>query len=190
LCCPIYNKPKSLCKFEDDAYFATTTTGWATKNIFLAFSIIFVLELSKYRMSLPKDLQDETAVLIVDGHPSRYVIDAIIILVLFNVELLILPPHCSHCLQPFDVGIGSPLKTEFKRTIGSAFRKVNKFAEITERKKESLSAEELRLVLVSAFIDALRKATTKSNCMSAFEQAGISPLEPGNPLNSPITTGE
>lgn len=27
-----------------------------------------------------------------------------------GIDLLILPPHCSHVLQPLDVGVFSPLK--------------------------------------------------------------------------------
>ena len=59
----------------------------------------------KYKTDLPQDIEDEPTILIVDNHSSRYNSFAIEYLALHNVQLLTLPPHCSHLLQPFDVSI-------------------------------------------------------------------------------------
>jgi len=38
--------------------------------------------------------------------------------------MLVLPPHCTHCVQPFDVAIASSLKTHFKKLIGSSYNTI------------------------------------------------------------------
>ena len=45
-----------------------------------------------------------------DGHSSHITGDMIALCIDNNIELLILPPHCSHLLQPLDVGVYGPLK--------------------------------------------------------------------------------
>ena len=38
-----------------------------------------------------------------------------------NITLFILPPHCSHFLQPLDIGCFSPLKAKFNQECQSLF---------------------------------------------------------------------
>ena len=45
----------------------------------------------------------------------------------------------------------------------------------------------LRYTMVLSFLDALRTATTKKNCASAFRKSGIYPLDKSMPLNSTFT---
>jgi hypothetical protein len=65
-------------------------------------------------LSLLPDLFEEPARLILDGHISRASITALMIFCLFNVVILIFPRHTTHFPQHFDIGIASPLKSEFK----------------------------------------------------------------------------
>ena len=53
--------------------------------------------------------------LIVDGHPSRLCYQAIRVLQTFNIQLVVLPEHTSHILQPLDVAIFSPMKAHSKK---------------------------------------------------------------------------
>lgn len=48
--------------------------------------------------------------LIMDGHSSHITGDMITLCIENDIDLLILPPHCSHLLQPLDVGVYGPLK--------------------------------------------------------------------------------
>jgi hypothetical protein len=45
-----------------------------------------------------------------DGHSSHITGDMIALCMENDIGLLILPPHCSHLLQPLDVGVYGPLK--------------------------------------------------------------------------------
>ena len=46
------------------------------------------------------------------------------------------------------------------------------------------SVEILRCISISCFLDALKTATTRKNCLSAFEQSGIFPIDIFVSLNS------
>jgi hypothetical protein len=59
----------------------------------------------------------ESKLLIVHRHKSWMNIHAIWILHLFNIELLVLPGHSTHVLQPFDRAVASPLKTTLKEAL-------------------------------------------------------------------------
>jgi hypothetical protein len=48
--------------------------------------------------------------LIMNGHSSHMTANVIIFCMRNAIDLLILPPHCSHILQPPDAGVFAPLK--------------------------------------------------------------------------------
>lgn len=76
---------------------------------------------------------------------------------MFNIDVLLIPPHTSHLLLVFDVSIAFPLKTYFGHELN-------------------------KLVF-----DASTKACTLSNITSGFAQTGILPLNPEKPLSSDFT---
>ena len=181
---PKLKKIKSLLDFEDHCYFVTSSTGWVTKDLFFVFCTYFCAELSHYRMSLPDTIADETVLLIVDGHSSRYSIDSIALLAANNIDLLVLPPHTSHCLQPFDVAVASPLKTAFKKHINSSMKRAREMVPGKQDSPEKLTSEQLRYTLLSSFLTSLSQAATLNNCRAAFSATGIYPFNPGEPLSS------
>jgi hypothetical protein len=81
------------------------------------FAIDFCAQLSVYRLSLPPDLFEEPALLILDGHISRPNITALMVFCLFNVDVLILPGHTTHVLRPLDIVIASSLKSECRHQL-------------------------------------------------------------------------
>lgn len=103
--------------FVDLAYFASFGAGWITKNIFVYYCLLLICQLSHYRLTLPEELQIERFLLIVDGHKSRENYLPALILYLFNIDLLLLPSHSSHILQPFDICVASSLKSFFKEEL-------------------------------------------------------------------------
>jgi hypothetical protein len=48
--------------------------------------------------------------LIMDGHSSHITGDLIALCITKDINLLILPPHCSHLVQPLDVRVYGLLK--------------------------------------------------------------------------------
>jgi hypothetical protein len=55
--------------------------------------------------------------MIMDGHSSYITGNLIALCMDSNIGLLILPPHCSHLLQPLDVGVYGPLKRYHGREV-------------------------------------------------------------------------
>ena len=74
----------------------------------------FVNWCNTYYLMLPQGIIYQYILLISDGHSTRSDPSTIEFFRKKGIQLLILPPHTSHILQPFDVGIGSSPKIHFK----------------------------------------------------------------------------
>jgi hypothetical protein len=169
----------NLEELTEHCFFATSTSGYITKHLFVYFTLLFVAQMSLYRLTLPQELRTQPILLLLEGHRSRICFEAALIFHLFNIDVLILPPHTSHLIQPFDVAVASPLKIEFKKILDQKLHTINE-ADPAKREKSSL----LRKLLVTAFIDALQKSATVSNIKAGFKSAGMSPWDPSRPLES------
>jgi hypothetical protein len=88
---------KKLSEFATNAHFATSQTGWMNRNMFTAWAL--------YRLTLPDEMRNESVLLILNGHASLLNLEALTILDLCDVDVLCLPPHCAHIIQPIDVAI-------------------------------------------------------------------------------------
>jgi hypothetical protein len=82
-----------------------------------------------------------------------------------GLDVLTLPSHTSHVLQPLDVSIFKPFKTAFRM-----YRDVWSLS----NKGKSATKE----VLAQWISLALRKATTSANIQKGLRAIGIWPLEP------------
>ena len=98
---------RTLHLLNGSSYFASSATGWMTSDIFTYYCLLLVCQVSHYRLTLPDHLRSERILLLVDGHPSRNNFKAALILYLFGIELVLIPPHTSHLLQQFDVSLAS-----------------------------------------------------------------------------------
>ena len=81
-----------------------------------------------------------------------------------TIDLIILPPHCSHILQPLDVGVFAPLK----RALASE----------TDAALQLDSGRISRVEWVEMYIRARTKALTASNILAGWRGAGLEPLSP------------
>jgi len=80
------------------------------------------------------------------------------------IDLMILPPHCSHILQPLDVGVFAPLK----RALACETDAVNRLD----------SGRVSRVEWTQMYIRARAKALTTSNILAGWRGAGLLPLSP------------
>jgi hypothetical protein len=171
---------KSLSMFTSLASFASSATEWITNELFVMFAIDFCGQVRLYRLSLPPDIADEPVLLILDGHISRANLTALMIFCLFNVDVLILPGHTTHVLQPLDVAVNSPLKTEFKNQLTQRTSAI--LEQLQER--QATKADTLRCQMVSAFLNAFHAVTTPGTLCNAFETTGFTPFNPNRPHES------
>ena len=54
--------------------------------------------------------EDQPRLLIINGHGSHIRADFIAYCIENNINLLVMPPYCSHLLQPLDIGVFSAFK--------------------------------------------------------------------------------
>jgi 4-hydroxybenzoate polyprenyltransferase len=91
----------------DGACYDSSASGWMNTEIFNSwFKGVFIPEANSHR----PEGYDGPIFLILDGHTSHTNIDLIIAARLNNIELICLPSHSSHILQPLDISIFGPLK--------------------------------------------------------------------------------
>lgn len=60
--------PHDLEFFKEQAFFVSSSSGWITKKLFVAFAIYFIREISLFRIQ--NNISEEIW-LILDGHKSR-----------------------------------------------------------------------------------------------------------------------
>jgi len=109
---------------------------------------------------------DETALLLVDGHSSHESDEADQISEENNIQLVRLPPHTTHKLQPLDVGLFGPMQ--------AAWRKQCKNFTLKTLDVMPLSK------VVEEYLDARTRVMKESNIVSAWKKSGILSLDPNS----------
>ena len=168
---------KNLEKYRTLCYFSSSSSGWINKRLFRYWSILFITEVNLYRIKLPSELRNKRFLLLLDGHRSRLSFKTILLFFIFMIDVILIPGHSTHVLQPFDVGIGSPLKVAYKKSFLQKQFSGN-------QANHKIVANELMCMMIDSLLDAVSAGCTFTNIKSAFAAAGISPVEPGIPLNN------
>ncbi|KAI1001771.1 hypothetical protein K3495_g6434 [Podosphaera aphanis] len=96
----------------DSWKFIATENGWITNTTAVEWLKEVFLPLTA-----PGDPQ-EKRLLIVDGHGSRETTEFMFMYFQNNLNLLFLPSHKSHVLQPLDQSVFGPLKTAYRKQLG------------------------------------------------------------------------
>jgi len=97
-------------------YFSTSNSGWTSDSHAYEW-LTTVFEPS----TKPADAT-QRRLLIMDGHGSHITANVIAHCMEHTIDLLILPPHTSHVLQPLDVSVFSPLKRALAAETDAASR--------------------------------------------------------------------
>ena len=100
---------------------------------------------------------------ILDGHSSHITLEVVHEARSAGLDLLTLPSHTSHALQPLDVAVFKPFKQYF-----SEYRDYWTSRHLNEKTSRETLAHWVSL--------ALRKALSSSNIMKGFERTGKTPL--------------
>ena len=102
--------------------------------------------------------------LVLDGHGSHMTANVIAYCMENEIDLLVLPPHCSHVLQPLDVSVFAPLKRALAVETDSVARLDPGRVARTE--------------WTQMYIRAREKAFTLSNIVNGWKATGLQPLSP------------
>ena len=149
-----------------DWLFGHSESGYMDSVLFLAwFKQVFIPHCGSARPVL----------LILDNHDSHTTLDVIECAKENNIELLGLPPHTTHLLQPLDVSINGPLKAKFSST-AVQLGHVNKHQTINKARFPAI---------LSHTIDEF---CSPARVKDSFRKAGISPFNPDVIDKSQLTT--
>ncbi|XP_066585179.1 uncharacterized protein [Prorops nasuta] len=134
---------------------AGNRSGWMTVTEFDIFLTHFI--------KIVKPTPDQPILLLLDNHHSHIGINIIDKARANGIIMLSFPPHCSHRLQPLDVGVYGP----FKKYCASA-------QDNWMRKNPGKTMKIYDLPEIVKYAWPL--ASTPMNISKAFEKCGISPL--------------
>jgi hypothetical protein len=138
--------------------FSTSMSGW-TSNSHAYEWITTVFE----PITRPED-PSVRRLLIMDGHISHITANLIAFCMEQYIDLLILPPHTSHVLQPLDISIFAPLKRAL--------------AYETDQISRLDCGRISRVQWTEMYIRARTKAFSSNNILAGWKGAGLVPLEP------------
>jgi len=137
--------------------FSTSNSGWTSDNH--GYEWLTTLFEPETRRN-----DGKRRLLLLDGHGSHLTARFIAFCLDKNIDLVCLPPHTSHLLQPLDVGVFSPVKRALSSEIEKLFR---------------LDTRRIpRIEWTEAYITARARAFTSRNIESSFRASGIYPLSP------------
>jgi hypothetical protein len=102
-----------------------------------------------------------TRLLLLDGHNSHCSIEFLNLAKSKNIEILCLPPHTTHALQPCDIGVFSPLASHWAAEVEKAFDS-----------GEGVS----RQTFLKVYHRARDQAITPQTIQASWHKAGIHPL--------------
>lgn len=132
-------------------------SGWMTTELFVIWLNHFI--------SHVKPTKSKPVLLILDNHITRYSSDLLELAKENGVNLLTVPPHTTHKLQPLDRSVMFPIKAYYNRE-AAAFMSRNKC--------KTIAIANVAEILGSSYF----KAVTQESIISGFRCTGIHPFNP------------
>lgn len=142
----------------EDWYLATSKNGWTSNQLGLEW-LKRVFQPLTYKKAAGRQ-----RLLIADGHGSHIQGDFIAYCMENKIDLLIMPPHTSHLLQPLDVGVFSAFK---------------RYHTIETHALTRLSSQRIpRAEWIELLSRARVKAMIRENILSGWRGTGLWPATP------------
>jgi hypothetical protein len=141
------------------AYFGASPNGWTSHELSLAWLDRFhefSFTISGYQKRL----------LIIDGHSSHVSMEFLTKAIDYNILIAVLPPHCTHRLQPLDVSVFRPLANYYSQGLDEYIRRSLGVSRVSKK------------AFLSIFWPAWDKALRYETISSGFRKAGIYPFDP------------
>jgi hypothetical protein len=136
---------------------AVSDNGWTTNALGVEWLKHFIKHTENRTVGARR-------LLILDGHESHHSLEFQELCKENNIFTLCMPAHSSHLLQPLDVGCFATLKRAYGREVEALIR--HHINHIT------------KVEFLPAFKVAFTRAFTTANICSAFQGAGLVPLQP------------
>lgn len=143
-----------------DWRFSTSKSGWTTDSHGYEWLTTVFEPWSRQRLPNPHARR----LLVMDGHSSHITANVISFCVHHDIDLVIMPPRCSHVLQPLDVSVFAPLKRAL--------------AEETDRVARLDAGCVGRVQWTEMYLRAHAKAFSASNIRNGWRATGLYPFSP------------
>ena len=144
--------------------FKTSQNGWTSNQTAIDWlTNIFLPETT---------CGDRFRILVVDGHGSHATGEFMAICRANRVQLLFLPPHASHILQPLDLSCFAPIKARYRAAIANSSCFFGA-GPVTKPR------------FISAYDKARQKSLTVSVITAGWRKSGMHPFNPNKPLTHP-----
>ena len=147
--------------------FTATDKGWINQAVALEW-----LEKIFIPLTQPDD-PTQQRLLVLDGHNSHTTVDFMWLCHSNKIQVLYLPAHTSHVLQPLDLSIFSPLKHSYRKYLNQ----LNNWSESTVMGK---------MAMVQCVQKARHDALTSKNIKAGWKATGLWPVNMAKPLMSPL----
>lgn len=131
--------------------------GWMTGELFLKWLQHFV--------QYAKPSIERKILLLLDGHSSHKNLQVLEFAKQHGIMLFCFPAHCTHRVQPLDVGFFAPLQIYYDQEI-QLWLKQHPGRIVTD------------FQLAGLFKNAFLKSATPGNAVNAFAKTGIAPFNP------------
>ena len=152
------NKQELLREAPEGSIMENQLTGWMTNESFQTWLSHFI----KY-IGVTKE---RPALLILDGHTTHTKsLDSLLLAKENGLEMIVLPPHCTHRMQPLDVTCMGPLEISFSREVQLWLR---------NNPGQTVSIN----YIAGLFKPAYEKVVSSNNLVSGFEKCGLWPVKP------------
>jgi hypothetical protein len=144
--------------------YTSSKNGWTSNRIAQEWLLkVFVPD------TRPKE--GGARILIMDGHGSHVTVDFLWSCKQYNIQLVFLPPHSSHVLQPLDLSCFSPVKTRYR-------------AQIAQLATLDDSAPVKKARFIDCYHFAREEGLTERTIRGGWSASGISPWNPEKVLSS------
>ncbi len=156
----VFARKRSNADLIKDAPFGTilgiSNNGWSTSECFFTWM--------KHFKEYANPSEDNPVLLILDNHDTHINLELIEYCNTNHIEILSIPPHTSHRLQPLDISFFGPFKKRMNKCISSY---------LNDEKGERLLEKDISKVFCRAYIESATMATA----VNGFRAAGIAPLK-------------
>jgi serine/threonine protein kinase len=159
-----------------EAWLCASDSGWQTRETFFLWTVNFAHWTTFYRAQLPPSLKKSGILLILDGHSSRQCPAALELLRAFRIQVLVLPSHCSHVLQMFDVGLAAGMK----KLLTKYYRRNEQNSDVTFQAE--LARNRYRAIM--AGIKAWNAFASPDLCKLSGKLVGLFPFDPNAVLSN------
>ena len=156
---PYVRIPKDIVNNVPDEFsIGRSDSGWMKAEIFYDFiGNAFVLWLAEHEIEKP-------IILFVDGHRTHMSMQVSMLCEDNGIILYLLPPNCTHILQPADVGPFKPLKSYWR-------------SEVIDFQWEHPNSV-VRRKHVALLLQNVLKKVTKESIINGFRACGLYPINP------------